>query len=495
MKAVLLGKVGIWRFHRSITGFLAVVLLTGVYFESFSNYDSNIWDEGVPLSGALRMMNGDRPIRDFIAYPPGRYLLYRAAMHFGGVDVQSTRTATAVITAFAAALLWLIGTHLGLRSGAVVPVIIYCLMPMYYYYRFFSIMLILMILCIDLQIRSESIREAVTAGLLGGCIIWFRLVLGLFILAILPGIAVWVAMRRRKRRWEVIWIPTVLGWAGFVAQVGYVGGFNRWLTYVRICRSFTRAGLTDMALPWPPLWSMEYVAMQPLNFLFQDVLVYAGMVVILAGAFYAVRFYRKVPPTFLSLVVTAWIGMGLVIWRTGYGNLLRAAPPLILISVYLLSRASRWKRVIHGIGWLVFIGLALDSLVYDPITYQSIGIMPHCTARLTHPRYGVKLHPRDCALISEVTAAVEAAGRGYPAKLLVLPFHPLFYFITGLTSSSYFDWVLPGTFSDPKARAAMIRDVVISEPDIVLLNDAAFDGIPDRQFSTQYPELWMWITR
>ena len=42
----------------------------------YFNCDVNIWDEGVPLNGALRMFDGERPIRDFMAYPPGRYFIF-----------------------------------------------------------------------------------------------------------------------------------------------------------------------------------------------------------------------------------------------------------------------------------------------------------------------------------------------------------------------------------------------------------------------------------
>lgn len=478
-----------------ITIFLLIFLLSGIYFISFCHVDMNIWDEGVPLSGIQRMKAGERPIRDFIAYPPGRYLLYWLSTEMGGMRVRSPRVMMAVFTGFAAAIIWLIGRRAGLKRRAVIPVLCYLLMPMYYYYRFFTFMLLLMVLSLDLQLRNKNCRQMILSGLLGAIVVWFRLILGIFIMVLLPLAALIHPNHRDASSKIRKWTPTLITFAGFFLQIIYIGGFGVWLKYLETCLSFTRAGLSDMSLPWPPLWSPSYLSGMPYSYIFQDVMIYLSVIILLIFTIKMCGNRRTVSPTLFALCIVGWIGFGLVIWRTGYGNLLRASPPLTIMAVWLIPRGTKRTPLILSAGWLVFAGLAVDSLYMDPQTYQSIGVYRMCPARFQHPRFSVRMRPGDCFMMSRLVSSLENASAGQSTHLLALPFHTIFNFITGYSATPYFDWLLPGNFENRELYQEMIQETVNSSPDLVLLNDDPFDGYPERRFSYQYPELILWLMR
>ncbi|MCD4653364.1 hypothetical protein K8T06_05460 [bacterium] len=478
-----------------ITAFLLVLILTAVYFLSYSNYDMNYWDEGIPLSGVMRMMDGERPIRDFIAYPPGRYLLFLLSMNLGGVDVQTPRVLMALLSAISAGIIWQISIRAGLGWFAVFPVLSLLLTPMYYYYRFFSFMLLLLVFSIDLQLRQRNLRESFLAGIMGATIVWFRLFLGLFVLILFPIFAFIGYRRNRKKKLIPAALPLVMVGIGYLLQFYYVGGWTVWLKYLKICRSFSLAGLSGMSLPWPPLWSMNYLKATSIDQIFQDVLIYLGGSVLLVAGIYTLKRFRTMNPTVLALTITGWIGYGLVIWRPGYGNYLRSFPPIAILAVWLIGKIRKFQWSVVCIALSIFIGLAIDSLIINSATYQSIGIMRLCNSRLTHPRFSIRSSSNDCEVISGVTALLEAIDRSKRNSLLVLPFHTIFNFMSNYPCTSYYDWLLPGNFTDSEIYADMFSNVLQSEPDIILLNDEGFDSQPDRRFSRQYPELRLWIMR
>lgn len=451
----------------------------------------NIWDEGIPLSGAVRLMNGERPVRDFISYPPGRYLLYSVALKLAGA--QGPRILMAILSAFMTGCLWLISRRLTSPFYSLIPLLLYLLMPMHYYYRFFTMMLILMIFVIKNQVGNTGIRNFVLSGVLGAIVLWFRVFLGHFLCLILPVLAMKRLLRNKAPgKWR-FFIPTIIVWTSYLSLVCYSGGWNSWLTYLRLCQNFSAAGLTDMSLEWPPLWSMAYLESNDLSILFEDSLFYMSLILIGCLIGYAIKHHKRVTPLESAFISTAVLGFGLVIWRAGFGNLIRVSPLLSLSAVFLLTRVSLLSRFFKVTGALVTMGIIIDAAILNPFIYQSAGVKRICDSQLSHPRLQAKVLSPDCQNISYLTSLLEPLGEAGETTMLVLPFHTLYNYLLEYQCPAYFDWLLPGNFSDVELRENMINNVTDSVPDIVLLNDEGFDGIADRAFSRQYPELMLWV--
>ena len=122
---------------------LLIFLVSVIYFLSYCNYGLNIWDEGVPLSGALRMEVGDRPGRDFVAYSPGRYFLYEWALDLCHGDIIGPRIVMAIIGGLITLIIFNIGNRFIAFPFSFLPCIFYLLAPSPYYYRFLTFTLLL----------------------------------------------------------------------------------------------------------------------------------------------------------------------------------------------------------------------------------------------------------------------------------------------------------------------------------------------------------------
>jgi hypothetical protein len=490
------GKIsGVRGFERAEIVLMVVIFtLSCLYFLSYFNHDMNIWDEGVPLNGALRMFQGDRPIRDFFAYPPGRYLVYYLSMNIGGMHVSAPRIAMAVLSGFYCVLIWLIGRKAGLNKSAVIPWILYLLTPMYYYYRFFSFCLILMAFSLALQFKPLTRAGACASGLLAVVITWFRFELGMTLLVLFPVLLIvqWITKRRQPGMISVL--PSIILYAGQLGMVMYAGGSASWQRYVDLCRNAVSGGIDGMALPWPPLFSLDYLLNTPFFFLFQDMLFYvSGAVLILSGL--SIVKTKQLHPWRTAITLTGAIGFGLVVWRTGYGNLLRCLPPVSILGVWLVTGKKTFAYARYAVGGFLFAGITVDSLLIHPYTYQSIGVVRSTDGNLTHPRFTARVNASDCVQMSELIGTLEQLKSYGYNTMMTVPFHPLLNFITGLRNTSYYEWLLPGMFSTPLSYETMIEEICRHAPDIFAVNDMPFDDVESRRFSLQYPELMAWILR
>ncbi len=478
--------------QKDVAVICTIFLISCLYFLSYFNYGMNIWDEGVPLNGALRMFQGERPIRDFFAYPPGRYILYYLSMKIGGLHVSSPRILQAFLSAFFATLIWLIGRKAGLKKSAIIPWVIYLLTPMYYYYRFFSFSLVLMIISLALQLKPLTYLNTIISGVLALLICWFRFELGIILLALFPFLMV-INWRLKDNRPNMInALPSFILYAGQISLVLYTGGIKSWLHYVGLCTNTFSGGFKGMSLSWPPLFSFQYLQNNNYFSLFQDSLFYVtGIILLLSGL--SIILSKQFNAWRTAIVITGFIGFGLVIWRTGFGNLLRCFPPISILSVWLITRNKTYQGIKYIVGTFFFVGLLLDSLIKNPHIYQSIGVIKSDNVLLSHPRYSAKVFASECRQMSELISGLEQLKTMQYQTMMTLPFHPLLNFITNLQNTSYFEWLLPGMLTHPIYYQDMLEEVSQHAPDIFLINDIPFDDEESRRFSKQYPELMMWI--
>ena len=71
---------------------VAVFLASAVYLQSFAAYGFNIRDEWVVPHGAIRVLGGEVPWKDFQGYAPGPYYLHALAFRLFGPYLSVART-------------------------------------------------------------------------------------------------------------------------------------------------------------------------------------------------------------------------------------------------------------------------------------------------------------------------------------------------------------------------------------------------------------------
>jgi hypothetical protein len=483
-------------YKKAILGVALIICATAfVYFMAYFDYGMNIWDEGVPLSGALRIAEGEIPSVDFTAYAPGRYLLYRLGLKFSDGDVSGPRIVMAFIGGLICALIYLAGVPLLGRRLSLVPAALYLLMPSPYYYRFFTIALMGSIVILLHMTTQFSLGSALFMGVCGAITGWLREEM---------GIALWISMllvtlavqRTKKQRHITTWIPFIVTSAGWGLKFMYWGGWQGIIKNYRVIWDTMEESAGQMGLPWPEIWTGSYWRNLGLFFGIQDLSIWLTAGVLIGSLGYGITRLRRNPGWWIVWCASAF-SFGLILFRPGYGNLQRMLPPIVILYAHMTFSQNpdlhRVKPVLKFLGglWIVFV--IMDSLWIHPFSYDSIGMCFQSTGRIQNSKMRVKCHPDDASVFNTLDRSLSAVLT--PGQSLVcLPFHTLWNYSTGNLNPTYYEWLLPGMIPERKKRN-LIHEFRTHSPDVVLLNDEAFDGYESRRFSSQYPELFAWLER
>jgi len=473
----------------------AVAVAASAYFMTFHNYGMNIWDEGVPLSGALRVSAGQTPSVDFTAYAPGRYLIYQLGLNLADGNISGPRTVMAFAGGLICALIYLAGVPLLGNRLSLGPALLFLLMPSPYYYRFFTIALMGSIVILLHMTTTFSLGAAVLMGLSGGIIGWLREELGiaLWISILLVTLAV---QRSRKPGRTTLWIPFVITSAGWGLKYIYWGGWQGVSKAYRVICETMEESTGHMGLPWPEVWTGSY--WQDLGFFYgiQDLSIWLVAVVLTGSLGYGITRFKRNPRWWIVWCASAF-GFGLILFRPGYGNLQRMLPPVVILFMSIAcsehAGTRHIKPVLKVLGslWIAFV--LTDSLWVHPFSYNSIGMCFQSTGRVQNAKMRIMCHPDDASVFNSLDRSLNALLS--PGDTLVcLPFHTLWNYSTGNLNPTYTEWLLPGMIPQ-RNKTALVCDFQLHPPDVVLLNDEAFDGYESRRFSSQYPELFTWLER
>lgn len=475
---------------------LAVCGVSLAYFLSFRDCGFNVWDEGVPLSGALRLDNGMKPGIDFSAYAPGRYLLYLWSLKWSGGLITGPRTAMAAMGGIIAGLIyWTAVPLLGFKA-ALIPSGLYLVMPSPYYYRFFTLALLLSIAVLYRLTSRFNLRTGILLGLMGACAGWIREEVG-------GGL--WIAMclitliRMRSSQTTrplVHWTPAVLTTTGWLLKCLYWGGVGPTIKAYRIAAETMEESTRHMGLPWPEFWNPEYWRMSGFWYGFEDLHIWLAPVILAAALWMGIARFRH-NRHFWILWSVSLFSMGLILFRPGFGNLQRILPPVVILTVAMLqngtSRTAISIRLFKTAASVWAVLLVADSLLINPFSYDSIGMHRVSDAYLQNPKMPIRCRRDDASLFNTVDRSLHAVLK--PGESLVcLPFHPVWNYSTGHLNPTYYEWLLPGMIPE-RRKPGLVTEFQDAGPDIILLDDIPLDGYDDRKFSRQYPELFACFER
>ena len=229
-----------------------------------------------------------------------------------------------------------------------------------------------------------------------------------------------------------------------------------------------------------------------------------GLLILLAWVRANTKFSREI--LILLAILSFGVGVfGLVIWRAGFDNLLRTLPPFYILSCYLLHRAHRWAlgrsflaavpRIKKNLLNLLAVALPFlfcyEMNVHHGFYAGSIGARWEPTRPVKLDRMRVRAHPAEAQWLEEVVDRIEIyTDPGDP--ILALPLNPVFYFLTGRTNPTAYDWVLPGML-DGAAESALVRTLTARPPKLIVYVDIAIDGREERRLSRYAPKLFQFI--
>ncbi|MCX5871523.1 MAG: hypothetical protein NTY00_13055 [Deltaproteobacteria bacterium] len=390
-----------------------LALATCVVFTSFmwqGNKGFSLWDEGFLWYGAQRVMLGEVPIRDFMAYDPGRYWWSAAFMSLcSNNGIMTLRGAVAI---FQAAGLF-VGLLLIARSvkkqnfpylllSAIILVV-----WMFPRHKLFDISLsIFLIGLLAFLVQNPTRRRYFFAGLCVGLVAIFGRNHGMYGVAGSIGVMSWLNIKRVEGPGLIegfsLWSAGVI--AGFMPiffMALLVPGFA--VAFWESIRFLFEVKTTNLPLPIPWPWRVNFASV-PLDeairgvlvgLLFIDTVVF-GVLTILWVVWQKFQNKQVLP----ALVATSFLALPYAHYaysRADIAHLAQGIFPLLVGCLVLLAMqpakikwplalmlctASLWVSHIFHPGWqchinkrCVNVEISGSNLQVDPGTSRDIGLL------------------------------------------------------------------------------------------------------------------------
>jgi hypothetical protein len=473
---------------------VAAVVLSFVWQ---GNKGFNLGDEGFLWYGAQRVLAGEVPVRDFMAYEPGRYYWSAVLMSlFGGDGIMSLRYAVAVFQV------------LGLFIGLVVIAnqtarcsLLYLLLSaltlllwMYPRHKLFDASLsIFLIGLLTLLIERPTPIRYFLAGIGVGLVATFGRNHGLYGALGSLGAMVWLAIGRepaRPFRSLAIWSAGVLiGFMPLIQMAIWIPGFaDAFWNGIRILLDIKGTNI-GLPVPWP--WRNagpdgnpgEWVRSVLIGLYFVAVVVFA--ILGLAWTFIQRVKHRAVPA---GLVAASLLGPSYAQYalsRADIGHLALGIFPLLTgcLIVFSTLRAS--------LRWL-FATLLCASSIWTMYAFQPGWL---CASRGSCVETNVL---RDRLQVDPGTAStirlIEQLDSQYAPQhesFLVTPFWPSAYALMERKAPT---WEIYALFPRPPAfERAEIARIEAAHPSFVLLLNSPLDGRDELRFSRTHPLTYQYL--
>ena len=475
---------------------LGVFIFSSLYFFSFWDYGLNLWDEGVPLSGALRISNNEKPCIDFVSYMPFRYYLYFVCLKTSHGAIWGPRVAMAIMGGVISAFIFIIGISIMSLRYALIPALYYLLIPSPYYYRFFTLQLCIVILVPIAMLRTNKLWITILAGAISAVSVWIRQETGDVLLVEVTSIYIYLKwyLNENKTRTKGF-IPSMM-WVSWLFKIVYWGDISSLLNFYKLIFVQIEESRIYMSLPWPHLWLPSYWIQAVWPFWAHD-LTFLILIFLAIYCFNHIWKAGRHNPPFMIAVLISVFSMGLIIYRPGYGNFLRIFPIWMIPMVYVFQseRKDRYQDILHRSFRLIFgivlVFIAVDSLALHPDRYQSVGIVRTNKLKCNSAILDIQGPQYETSVLNAMDMVLQRMPENVNT-LACFPFNPIWNFISGKVNPTFYEWLLPGMIPK-RSKMEILKEFMETPPDSIILTDEPFDDFYSRKFSVQYPELFSWI--
>lgn len=489
---------------------LAIWAVSSLYYLSYYRYGLNLWDEGVPLHGALRTLAGDFVYRDFYGYQPGIYLLYALSYKLFGVTISAPRLLMAWLGGLLPALTFFCVARVASAAAAILPTLAALVAPCCYYNRMFPVLSILSLALIVNYYHRPSVVRIFWIFLGGLTAYYLTIEIGVAVLLLGLVIAFESLIMKRTLRAGLGMLLGLMVISGGVCApliIYYEELKLDWvLSYTWHLLFNIRAGWSN---PIPTYWNPESLSLSTLGIVIEATWFWVpiAMYLVAAGSLLWLHYKQDLPffERRVVMITTLW-GLYiyyLVFWRAGWGNLLRCLHPTYVLvgwgswRLWRLAQASspwgkRLKLASLGLLCCPLLGFIGYLLVEGD---ESAGAMAMCMAdyeRLTLDRVDVYCEPEIVELATEITRFVSSRLTD-SAELVTIPLNPLFNFLTGNLSRSYHEWIIPGTFRDRLEEREFVKQLDGRKVPMIIYRDIAIDGRAERRIKAYAPNLFHFL--
>lgn len=475
-----------------------VLLASFIYLSLFWQYGFYEADEGIPLNGAMRILNGEIPWKDFQGYPPGRYYFYALILKFFGMDILPVRIAIAFLTAATVTMIVVLCRKIMTTPFALLAGFLFVIAPGIYYGRYMQFLtaLAIFLFCRYCEGRPYS---ALHIGLGAGFAFWVRFDMGVIILVSSLCVIALKDLLCEKNPPKALThakqciFGTVLFCIPTIFFLFYLGIFEKVYSFHK---EYIFGGYQTLGLNLPQWGSV------PLH---EWGLFYIPIVIYATGALVLLRSFKKeVSDPFYFYKVFIFV-IGVFTFHQAAGriqpeNILKTIIPVLMFfcficSVWYARIRLRVLKIISIVGILFLPGMYTYTMIGEYGFYLgSAGLHPENykpmkleRARVYGPKHLAGLFPELVSYVKETTRPGE--------NIYIIPFMGLpIYFLSDRRNPSFYEWILPPEINTyPHPQQDIIEVLEDAQVDLIIYYEFALDSMEERRFKNYAPRLYRYL--
>jgi hypothetical protein len=481
-----------------------ILVLSFFYLIVSCKYGFNIADEGAPLSGALRIMKGDVPLKDFHGYMPGVYYFYYAILKIFGMDILTVRYVISFFTAIMVVMYYLASRKIMSIPFSLFGSFTILAVPGQYFMRYITFFIVINIIIFYIYLSAKPDKKLSSVfymGLAGGITLLFRQDFGLmaFFLAIvvlltkkyLDNDGRYGETFREIRRYILGYFLIILPPIIYYLYEGKLFSILK-LSYNALSGDYRQ----NMFLPLPNLTSKWH----------ELGLFYLPLFIYLAAAIHIIGHIRRNNSDNkeiykLYILLAGVFSFNYAIARTDPWHIVPVILPAVLLYYYYFYcfySSQKFNSIIKKIGFIIFLVIPFSYIYTINNTHGgligSIDFSKDKHRLMDIQRAKIYTTQRNASEYSEMVSYIRN-NTSSNDKIFIVPFIGLpLYFLSDRINPTYFEWVLP---LEPKiypdAEERIIKSLIRDKTKLIIYVDFILDGMEDRRFKNYAPKLYKWI--
>lgn len=484
-------------FKELIVSFFVVAL----FFIWQGNKGFNLWDEGFLWYGVQRVMLGEVPILDFMAYDPGRYYWSAAIMSIvGDNDILSLRASVAIFQFLGLFVgLWLISRSRKVAGKSDVVFwlisVLTLMLWMFPRHKIFDISLSMLLVGVLTYLISHPVpKRYFIAGILVGLVAVFGRNHGVYGVVGSVGVIAWLSIRNHSApgffKGGFLWGAGVgVGFLPVIFMALLIPGFAT--AFWDSIRFLFEQQATNLPLPVPWPWAVEFATTTAgeavrgvlVGLFFVATLAFGGISVV-----WVIHRKLKDKPVPPALVASAFLSLPYAHYafsRADLGHLAQGVFPMLVGCLVVLSSAqskARWPLAVALCAasfWVMYLfqpgwqSLVNKNWVSVEVSGRNLQVDPDTAS--------------DIALLRQLDNQYSSDAKPF----VVVPFWPGAYALLERKSPM---WEIYPLFSRPAGfEEKEINRIESSRPGFALVFDMALDGRDELRFRNTHPLTYQYI--
>lgn len=483
---------------------LVGTLFTALWVALTWRYGFDLADEGYYWYGAQRMLHGEMPMRDFMAYDIGRYAWTAGVMQLlGDPGIVGARVGAALYQGFSVVIGVLLASRAidGKLTGGgklVFAVVVATALNLwvYPYYKVFdygtSIIVVAMLV---MMLTCRSAKSWFAAGVVLGLAAIIGRNHGVYGAVAACMLLCFLLFKQRS--------PGTLLRPALAFIAGTLAGFSPTLVLSALVDGFAAgflasiidlidSGATNIALPVPWPWTVDRAKMGWLVWA-MGVMQGLGFIAIIVLPLIAIGAVVRRPLEHLNasealMLCASFAGLAYAHYAYSRADLIHLALAIAPLLLLMLVAGARYGRL--ALTSILVLGVSVIMLTPEkPMLAQLI---------LKKPLAPISVNGSDLYVFPGVDVRLREVEQVFATlpntrdNFLAIPDTPALYAMYGTRMPIWEIYSL--SIRNAAFEAPELARLKAAAPDVVLLSDHALDNKPELRYSKTHPVLHQWIT-